>query len=59
MKLNVLTLALAARALCSFAANTQTVIEKPRDPAVVIEHDRTSSSVTVKEHGDLLGTVSV
>jgi hypothetical protein len=56
MKLNVLTLALAASVLCSFAANAQTVIEERRDPAVVIEHDQPSSSVTVKERGGLLGT---
>jgi hypothetical protein len=56
MKLNVLTLALAASALCSFAANAQTVIEERRDPAVVIEHDQPDRSVTVKERGGLLGT---
>jgi hypothetical protein len=56
MKLNALTLALAASALCSFAANAQTVIEERRDPAVVIEHDQPDRSVTVKEHGGLLGT---
>jgi len=48
MKLNVLTLALAASAICSFAANAQTVIEERRDPAVV----------TVKEHGGFLGTTT-
>ncbi|MGH6682637.1 MAG: hypothetical protein ACRECA_01710 [Pseudolabrys sp.] len=58
MKLNVLTLALAASALCSFAANAQTVIEERRAPAVVIEHDQPQSSVTVKEHGGFLGTTT-
>ena len=58
MKLNILTLALAASALCSFAANAQTVIEERRAPAVVIEHDQPQSSVTVKEHGGFLGTTT-
>jgi hypothetical protein len=59
MKLNVLALALAASALCSFAANAQTtVIEERRAPAVVIEHDQPQSSVTVKEHGGFLGTTT-
>jgi hypothetical protein len=58
MKLNVITLALAASALCSFAANAQTVIEEQRAPAVVIEHDQPQSSVTVKEHGGFLGTTT-
>jgi hypothetical protein len=58
MKLNVLTLALAASALCSFAANAQTtVIEERRDPAVVVE-PAPPSSVTVKEHGGFLGTTT-
>ncbi|HEY5378873.1 MAG TPA: hypothetical protein VIJ78_04970 [Pseudolabrys sp.] len=58
MKLNILTLALAASALCSFAANAQTVIEERRAPAVVIEHDQPQSSVTVKEHGGFLGATT-
>jgi hypothetical protein len=57
MKLNVLTLALAATAFGALAANAQTtVIEERRDPAVVIERDQPKSSVTVKERSGLLGT---
>jgi hypothetical protein len=56
MKLNVLVIALAATAFGSLGANAQTVIEERRDRAVVIEHDQPSSSVTIKEHGGLLGT---
>lgn len=56
MKLNVLTLALAATLFGSFAANAQMVIEERR-PAVVIEHDQpATSTTTVKERGGLLGT---
>jgi hypothetical protein len=60
MKFNVLTLALAASALCSFAANAQTtIIEERRAPAVVVEPaPPVSSSVTVKEHGGFLGTTT-
>jgi hypothetical protein len=56
MKLNVLTVVLAATAFGALAANAQTIIEERRDPAVVIEHDQPASSVTVKERGGLLGT---
>jgi hypothetical protein len=56
MKLNVLVIALAATAFGSLSANAQVVIEERRNPAVVVEHDQPSSSVTVKEHGGLLGT---
>jgi hypothetical protein len=59
MKLNVLTLALAATAFGSLAANAQTVIieERRAPPAVVIEQEPpASSSVTVKERGGFLGT---
>jgi len=56
MKLNVLSLALAATAFGAFAANAQTVIEERRDPAVVIQRDQPASSVTVKERSGLLGT---
>jgi hypothetical protein len=60
MKLNVLTLALAATAFGSFVANAQTtIIEERRPPAVVIEQEAPpSSSVTVHERGGLLGTES-
>ena len=54
MKLNVLALVLGATAFTAFAANAQTFIEERRDdPAVVIEHDRPVTSVTVKERGIL------
>jgi hypothetical protein len=56
MKLNVLTLALAATAFGAIAANAQTVIEERRDPSVTIQTDRpASSTTTVKEHDGLLG----
>jgi hypothetical protein len=56
MKLNVLTLALAATAFGAIAANAQTVIEERRDPSVTIQTDRpASSTATVKEHDGLLG----
>jgi hypothetical protein len=54
MKLNVLTIALAATAFGALAANAQTtVIEERRSPAVVIE-ERPASSVTIEKKG-LLG----
>ncbi len=58
MKLNVLTLALAATAFGSLAANAQTVIiEERRTPAVIIEQEPpATSSVTIKERGGFLGT---
>jgi hypothetical protein len=56
MKLNVLTLALAATAFGAIAANAQTVIEERRDPSVTIQTDRPASgTTTVKEHDGLLG----
>jgi hypothetical protein len=56
MKLNVLTLALAATLFGSLTANAQLVIEERRPP-VVIEHDQpATSTTTVKERGGLLGT---
>jgi hypothetical protein len=57
MKLNVLTLALAATAFGAIAANAQTtVIEEQRDPSVTIQTERpASSTTTVKEHDGLLG----
>jgi len=55
MKLNVLAIALAASAIGAFSANAQTVIEERRDPAVVIEHDRPDTSVTIEKRG-VLGT---
>jgi hypothetical protein len=58
MKLNIITLALAATAFGSLAANAQVVIEERREPAVVIERDRPDTSVTVKERGGFLGTES-
>ena len=56
MKLNVLAFALAASAIGVFGANAQTVIEERRDPAVVIEHDRPDSSVTIETRDGVLGT---
>jgi len=55
MKLNVLAIALAATAFSAFGANAQTVIEERRDPAVVIEHDKPASSVTVEKREGLIG----
>ena len=56
MKLNVLTLALAATLFGSLTANAQLVIEERRPP-VVVEHDQpATSTTTVKERGGLLGT---
>ena len=58
MKLNILTVALAATLFSTLGANAQVVIEERRDP-VVVEHDRPADrSVTVKEHGGFLGTES-
>jgi hypothetical protein len=57
MKLNVLTLALAATVFGSLAANAQTtIIEERRPPAVVIEQAPPASSITVEERGGFLGT---
>jgi len=56
MKLNVLAFALAASAIGVFGANAQTVIEERRDPAVVIEHDRPDSSVTIERRDGVLDT---
>lgn len=54
MKLNVLTLALAATAFGALAANAQTmIIEERRDPAVVIERDKPDTSVTIEKRGPL------
>jgi hypothetical protein len=58
MKLNILTLALAATLFGTLGASAQVVIEERRDPAVVIERDRPDTSVTVKERGGFLGTES-
>jgi hypothetical protein len=55
MKLNVLTLALAATAFVALGANAQTVIEERRDPAVVIEHDKPADSVTIEKREGLVG----
>ena len=55
MKLNVLTIAIAATLAGSFAASAQTVIEEHvGPPAVVVEHPDTS--VTVHENHGLLGS---
>lgn len=54
MKLNVLAFLLAASAVGAFGANAQTVIEEWRDPAVVIEHDRPDTSVTVEKRDGFL-----
>jgi len=57
MKLNVITLALAATAFGVIAANAQTtVIEERRDPSVTVTTDTPATSTTVKERGGLLGT---
>ena len=58
MKLNVLTLALAATAFGTLAANAQTtIIEERRAPSVVIETEKpASTTTTVKERGGFLGT---
>lgn len=59
MKLNVLTLVLAATAFGAIAANAQTtVIEERTSPSVTIQTETpaASSSTTVKERGGLLGT---
>jgi hypothetical protein len=56
MKLNVITLALAATAFGSLGAQAQVIIEERRDPAVVVEEKQPDISVTVKERGGLLGT---
>jgi len=56
MKLNVLAIALAASAIGGFSASAQTVIEERRDPAVVIEHDKPDTSVTVEKRDGFLGT---
>jgi hypothetical protein len=58
MKLNVLTLALAATAFGSLAANAQSVIIEDRrapPPAVIIDPPP-PSSVTIEERGGFLGT---
>jgi hypothetical protein len=56
MRLNVLAFVLAASAVGALGANAQTVIEERRDPAVVIEHDRPDTSVTVEKRDGFLGT---
>jgi hypothetical protein len=56
MKLNVLGLVLAVSAFTSLAASAQTTVIEHRDDPVVIEKDRPAATVTVKEHGGLLGT---
>ena len=58
MKLNILTVALAATLFSTLGASAQVVIEERRDP-VIVEHDRPADkSVTVKERGGFLGTES-
>jgi len=57
MKLNVLTLALAATLFGTLAASAQSmVIEERRHPDVVIEHDKPDTSVTIEKRDGLLGT---
>ncbi len=59
MKLNVLTIALAATAFGALGAQAQTtVIEERRDPAIVVEEKKPAASVTVHERGGFLGTES-
>ncbi|HEY0223127.1 MAG TPA: hypothetical protein VGC38_01295 [Pseudolabrys sp.] len=58
MKLNILTVALAATLFSTLGASAQVTIEEHRDP-VIVEHDRPAdTSVTVKERGGFLGTES-
>jgi hypothetical protein len=58
MKLNILTVALAATLFSTLGASAQVMIEEHRDP-VIVEHDRPAdTSVTVKERGGFLGTES-
>jgi len=55
MKLNVLSLALAATLAGSFAASAQVVIEdRTAPPAVVVQHPDTS--VTVHENNGIFGS---
>ena len=56
MKLNVLAFALTASAIGAFGASAQTVIEERHDPAVVIEHDRPDTSVTIEKRDGFPGT---
>jgi len=58
MKLNILTLALAATAFGTLAANAQSVIIEDRraPPPAVIVDPAPPSSVTVEERGGFLGT---
>ena len=57
MKLNVLTITLAATVFGSLAARAQTtVIEERTSPSVTIQSETPSTTTTVKERGGLLGT---
>jgi hypothetical protein len=58
MKLNVLTLALAATVFTTLGAAAQTtIIEERKSPSVVIETEKpASTTTTVKERGGFLGT---
>ena len=57
MKLNILTLALAATLFGSLGASAQVVIEERRSPPpAVIVDPAPPSSVTVEERGGFLGT---
>ena len=57
MKLNVLTITLAATVFGSLAASAQTtVIEERTSPSVTIQSETPSTTTTVKERGGLLGT---
>jgi hypothetical protein len=56
MKLNVLTLALAATAFGAIAANAQTTVIEERSPSVTIQSETPSTTTTVKERGGLLNT---
>jgi hypothetical protein len=59
MKLNVLTIALAATAFGALAANAQTTIVEERRPAVVIEQQPApSTTITTQERAGFLGTES-
>jgi hypothetical protein len=57
MKLNILTVALAATLFGSLGASAQVVIEERRSPpAAVVVDPAPPSSVTVEERGGFLGT---
>jgi hypothetical protein len=56
MKLNILTLALAATVFGSLGAAAQTTVIEERRPAVIIEQPAPTVSTTTEERGGFLGT---